>query len=33
MDKIAAAISTENEALEVIADELAYLKPLPQNVY
>jgi hypothetical protein len=33
MDEIAQAITSENEALEVIADELAYLKPVPASVY
>jgi hypothetical protein len=32
MDAIQQAITNENETLEVLADELAYLKPIPQNV-
>jgi hypothetical protein len=32
MDEITQAINTENDTLEVIADELAYLKPVPCNV-
>lgn len=32
MDGITKEIATENETLEVIADELAYLKPVPGNL-